>query len=182
MIMRQVKTWILLATLSLLLPTTVSAQGSAEKQPSDSSAKQENSASKTDKKPVAAEHPDSARRGSLPLEIIRVSTEEAVRSTAQAEAKKRAAKDGSPAESPDAAVLEFKPADQDSARGAVVAPSKDSKKSALKRVHGAAYGSLNPDHPGNHEAAASVGATSKSGKSSIYVETDRSKATLPSPH
>ena len=80
-------------------------------------------------------------------------------------------------------VTEFRPAAEGSAASAAaVVKTKDSKKSVLKTVHGTAYGSLDPKNRGSHQAAGSVGGSSKSGKTSVYVETDSSRTAAPSSH
>jgi hypothetical protein len=86
-----------------------------------------------------------------------------------------------PASSSDA-VLEFQPAASGSGTASnprVVSDDAQSK-SPLKRVHGDLYGATGG---AGHAAGGSVGATSKSGKTSIYVQSDdaRSKAGQPQP-
>lgn len=109
----------------------------------------------------------------------RVSAQEATRGAAADLAKKAGKSDPSIAgasRTEDSAVIEFRPvASEQSGGAAVQASSKDSKKSILKNIHGSAYGSLDPGNRGNHESAASVGATSKSGKTSVYIEGDHSR-------
>ena len=125
------------------------------------------------------------------LDLKPISTTEAVRSLAQemakglpdpadksASGKPNATGAGQPDSS---AVVEFQPAPHDAATDVVVVTSKDSKQSVVKNVHGSVEGLLDPNHPGNHQAAASAGASSKSGKTSVYVETDSTRA-APPPH
>ena len=111
----------------------------------------------------------------------RVSTTEAARNAAKDVVKEHG--DGTasePSATPD--VLEFHPDDSrgQSSAGAGIAPSSGSKKSTLKNVHGDAYGVLG-SRGAARQAGGSVGASSKSGKSSIYVETDRSRESTPAP-
>ena len=81
----------------------------------------------------------------------------------------------------DSPVDEFRPAPNGDAEAeGVVVKSEGSKKSILKNVHGAAYGGLDAKNRKDHDAAASVGGSSKSGKTSVYVETENSRTSAPS--
>jgi len=62
----------------------------------------------------------------------------------------------------------------------VVVPSRKSKKSTLGNVHGQVHGSVDGNNPGTRRTGASVGASSKSGKTAVYVETERGR-TQPNP-
>jgi len=80
----------------------------------------------------------------------------------------------------DDAVMEFQPAGSGSgtsSRSATAVQDKEAK-SPLKRVHGDLYGAKAGI---GHAGGGSVGATSKSGKTSVYVESDqaRGEATQP---
>jgi hypothetical protein len=75
---------------------------------------------------------------------------------------------------PDDAVMEFQPAPAGSTAKAV--PAKDGRASPLNRVHGDLYGRAGA---GGHATGESVGATSKSGKTSVYVEVGQTQATSP---
>jgi hypothetical protein len=113
--------------------------------------------------------------------LTRVSTEEAAHGAAADAAKKnqKVAPQPDGSKTQDSAVLEFRPVDPDRATaGAVTAPPGNNK-SALKNMHGGVYGSNAPGNRGTYEAAGSVGTTSKSGKTSVYIETDRSRASPP---
>jgi hypothetical protein len=115
-----------------------------------------------------------AKKASL-ADATRVSTDEAARQAIQQQNPDRAAKDSSvaPGESD---VVEFKPAPA-AAKGddsVVVKNSSDSKK--LKNVHGEAYGAAGA---GSHREGGAAGATSKGGKTAVYVETDHSRASPP---
>lgn len=146
----------------------------------------------------AKQQPEGAKKSPhdqpILLDLKPVSTTEAVRSLAKEMAKRppdpedKSASDNSTAteaaagQSDPSAVTEFQPSRVDgSAPGAVVVNSKDSKKSAMKNVHGSVAGVLDPNHRGDRQAAASVGASSKSGKTSVYIETDKSRI-APPPH
>ncbi len=160
---RRRKIWILPAiAFSLFAPALATPQASAERQPGQSPANQQSTASNAKRKPTLSE-------------ATRVNTAEAV-------AKRQAEENASDKSAGLLDVLEFRSADQnvEASSGTTVASSKESKKTVLKNVHGTAYGSLDPSKPGNRKAGASVGATSKSGKSSVYLETDRSR--MNSPH
>lgn len=158
------KVWLRLAvTFILVIPGGVAAQAPAEKPSSENAASSGLPASKAAKKPDLTDP-------------TRVSTVEAAREAKRAAAKKNA---GHEAASSD--VLEFRPATPDAgtARGTADASSKDSKKSVLKNVHGMVRGAVNPTNSGDPAVGASVGARSRSGKSHIYVETDRSRTGSP---
>lgn len=78
------------------------------------------------------------------------------------------------------AVMEFQPASSGTgaASSATVIEDGAQSKSPLKRVHGDLYGVAGG---AGHAAGGSVGATSKSGKTSVYIQSDeaRSKAGQP---
>jgi hypothetical protein len=80
----------------------------------------------------------------------------------------------------DAAVVEFRSVESESASSSTsaVAP-KTPKKGALKDAHGTAYGAAGAKNPGTQAEGAAVGVTSKNGKSAIYVETDRARTSPP---
>jgi hypothetical protein len=132
-----------------------------ERQGSDA---QTSTAQKSEKKPVL-------------VDALRVNTDQAVRSAAKEEVKKPAAEKTK--ESPEDAVSEFHPADPSSASPAVVVAPKKAKKGPLKDVHGTVYGSTDPKNLGTRDTGAAVGATSKSGKTSVYVETEGAHTTPP---
>jgi hypothetical protein len=81
---------------------------------------------------------------------------------------------------PDDAVVEFHAAGSGSGdSGTAPAVIRDqASKSALKHVHGDLYGSRSGI---GHADGGSAGATSKSGKTSIYVESDQMRSTVPPP-
>jgi len=180
---------VLWVTLPLLLPMTASTQGTPEqakdtKQTASSAAKQSGSNAKAEKEPS---------QPPLELRLKPVSTADAARSAAQELAKSRKGADreasteparaGKPAvdRTDDSPVDEFRPAPQGNPEGdGVTVKSEGSKKSVLKNVHGAAYGGLDAKNRKDHDAAASVGGSSKSGKTSVYVETENSRTSAPS--
>jgi len=156
---------LLSVSICLLMSLVSTAQEAAKKTPDAPPPK---STTSTGRKPVLVEAP-------------RVSTDEAARSVAQKQTTKGNEEEGAK-EDNEAAVLEFKPApaSAESSGGAVVVPSKNSKKSVLGNVHGQVHGSVDGNNPGTRRAGASVGASSKSGKTAVYVETERGR-TQPNP-
>lgn len=210
MIVRLTKICILLAIALSLLPGAVAmGQTGTEKASSETNGPLDSSIPKTNAKakkklglvpfqlkqangkgknvPVEAGHVDHREDpqivGMALAEATRVSTAEAARNAAKRVSKKQADADAA-ADSRRPDVLEFRPANPhaEAAGGVTLTRSKDARKSGLKDVHGTAYGSADLRKPANREGAVSVGATSKSGQSSIYVETDRSRAASSQPH
>ena len=84
-----------------------------------------------------------------------------------------------PAEAGDA-VMEFQPvsAGPGAASSAAVVEDGTQNKSALKRVHGDLYGVEGAD---SHAAGGSVGASSKSGKTSVYIQSDQARSKVGQP-
>ena len=113
------------------------------------------------------------------LDAPRVSTDAAVRSAAK-DVIKQTTGDKTPNQPEDAEVVEFRPAESESASSSTsAAPPKTPKKGALKDLHGTVYGAAGAKNPGTNAEGAAVGASSKSGKSAIYVETDRARTSPP---
>jgi|GEM_PF-1690950 len=110
-----------------------------------------------------------------------VSTEGAAKSAAKETLESPSEKkdDQSASDATDS-VLEFHPAPHD---------EKSSKKSDTgpqtkhpgKNIHGEASGELNSPDAGTHRGGGAVGATSKSGKTSVYVQGDQTRSNQ-SPH
>lgn len=164
---------ILLAAVALLASTAGIAQDDAMKtSPAAASDSQQKSVTKkSDNKPILSD-------------VMQVNTEETARSAAHEAAKKRSkdqqksiTADGSSVDS----VLEFTPASADGGSAGKSKPQITTKH-ARKNIHGEAYGSLDPAHSGNHEAGGALGVGLKSGKAHVYVETDQSRSTSPTPH
>jgi len=125
--------------------------------------------------PKASTH--SKERPAL-AEATRVSTAEAARLAAEVKAQGHGSDPAFEASgAPD--VLEFRPASPRAQDSAGAVSTKESKR--LKSVHGDAYGALDSRGAGK-QAGGAVGATSKGGRSSIYVETDRSHDTATAAH
>jgi hypothetical protein len=84
-----------------------------------------------------------------------------------------------PASSSDA-VMEFQPAPSGSgpASSSGVVHDGAQSKSPLKRVHGDLYGAMGAS---GHAAGGSVGATSKSGKTSVYIQSDEARSKIGQP-
>jgi hypothetical protein len=113
-------------------------------------------------------------------EATRVSTAEVARKAAEVKVQGHGSDAASQA-SGASDVLEFRAGSPGAEDPVVAANTKESKKSALKSVHGDAYGALD-SHAAGKQTGGAVGTTSKGGKASIYVETDRSHDTTPAPH
>ncbi|MBI1983438.1 MAG: hypothetical protein HYS61_04495 [Acidobacteria bacterium] len=114
------------------------------------------------------------------VDVTRVSTEEAARSAARQQAK---SEEDVPKieteESAEPAVVELKPASKDAEASGGAVAAEDSKSSKLPKVHGRVYGSLDPKTSGDQQEGAAVGVGSKTGRTNIYVETERSRRTSP---
>jgi len=145
------------ALLCLLLPAGLMSQDGTEKKPDAPNA----ATSKASSKPVLAE-------------ATRVSTDAAVKGAAQKKAGARAPNEAA-SEPADSAVTEFHPVTETPETSGSADPAKTSKKPASKNIHGSVHGGLGPGGDGAERAGGAVGASSKSGKSSIYVETNRSR-------
>lgn len=121
---------------------------------------------------------------SLTLESVGPSSpEEAARITAKSLAKQKDSGNSNRAvgqNKADEAVMEFHAAGNGSA-GSLSAPAAlhdKATKSALKRVHGDLYGGKSG---AGRADGGSVGATSRSGKTSVYVGSDQARSTTPLP-
>jgi hypothetical protein len=159
---------LLLVGMFVLLATSLRAQETLAKPGSDSSSNRETT-------PLSKPKP----KPSL-LDATRVSTEEAAKSAAQEKADKAPGEKTNESSSSES-VTEFHPARPDSAQksGAAATTSDDSKASVLKRVHGKVESSAAIGASGDRGGGASVGATSNSGKTAVYVERDRSRSDTP---
>jgi hypothetical protein len=159
---------LLFAALCLLMPGASAAQDAPKKNSETPSSK--SSGLSGDKKPALAE-------------ATRVSTEDAARSVAQKQARKSAEEDGAEKTTgPD--VLEFRPVSESSGSSgkSVVAPAEGSKKLPPGKVHGKVHGSVDAKGAATHREGASVGASSKSGKTAVYIETERGRTSQDQPH
>ncbi len=124
------------------------------------------------KQPTAAQ----ARKKAVLVDATRASTDAAVRSAAKQEAQKSESAKGKKGSS-ESAVVEFKPAGPNAGSGETVVLPKDSKKN--KNIHGEVFGTTGAQAAGTQGAGGAVGATSKSRKTSVYVETEHQRTTPP---
>ena len=147
------------ASLGLLLSAGLVAQEAEEKKP----------------EPPQAETRKASSKPGL-AEATRVSTDAAVKSAAQKKAGTSAAEDA-PSESDDSAVTELHPAAQtpEQPDAASAESPKTIKKSSSRNIHGSVYGASGSGGATTRGSGGSVGASSKSGKTSVYVETNRSR-------
>jgi hypothetical protein len=135
-------------------------------------------------KTVQPSSPGTSKEKSL-ADVTRISTEDAARKAAQAEAKKKAdaqEQSGEPSTMKSTGdVTELKPASKSGgdAGDAVILPGEKSGKFPLKNIHGKVYGTSGAE---NRQSGASVGASTKDNKAHIYVETNRSRSDTAKPH
>ncbi len=130
-----------------------------------------------DKAPRSKKEPEApAQKKPVLVDATRVSTDAAARSAAKEETQKSAAAKKTK-DSNQSAVMEFKPAGPNVGSGEVVVLPKDSKKK--KNIHGEVYGTTSAQAAGTQGGGGAVGVTSKSGKTSVYVETERQRTNPP---
>jgi hypothetical protein len=149
----------LAATTALFAPPRGLAQETAGK----------NSPTKAPAAPSAAKK-DQAQL----LDVTRVSTEQAVHKAARSETAKKPAAQPNAKKEAASGVVELQPASHPDAAPASEVPSPARKKSPLKDIHGSVYGDMDSNHPAAHRTGGDVGASTKSGKASIYVQTEQS--------
>ncbi len=131
----------------------------------------------------AAKIPAKSEKAKL-IDATRVSTEEAARRAAEKKAEESAKNDSKKKEDvkrdTTSAVSELQPVTkaQDSATAAQPAP-QDSGKLPLKDIHGSVQGA---GGGGMRRGGAEIGASSKGGKTHVYVETERSRSDAATPH
>jgi hypothetical protein len=124
-----------------------------------------------------AEKSSDKQAGKKPIlaEVPRAGTQAAVEAVAkQAAQKPEEAKQRSTSE----AVVEFHATEAEAATSTSGKPESQKSKQA-KNVHGTVYGATDAKNVGTHRAGGAVGATSKSGKTSVYVETEGARTTPP---
>lgn len=158
------KTWIFLA-----MALGVGALGAAQApQQKNTEPVQQRPAKSSDKDKQPGRKPTLAG-------TARVSTDAALKDAAKQAAKKpEHAKEPSASE----AVLEFHPAEAEGATSTSV-KSESPKSKKAKDVHGTVYGATDAKNVGTHRAGGAVGATSKSGKTSVYVQSEGDRTTPP---
>ncbi len=132
-------------------------------------------ASKSNTQPSASSKPQ--KKPAL-TNVVRVSTDTALRNAAQEKAQD-ASSDKDKKSAADKDVLEFRPTVPGSTSAKKEVVVEDSKKSPVKNVHGEVYGTTGSASTGTRGAGAAVGASSRGGKASVYVETERSRPTPP---
>jgi hypothetical protein len=172
------QTMLVLLALFLILPAAASAQ---QEKPSGSHP----SDSRNSK---AVKAPDNLPLQSLTL----VSTDDAARKAAEeARAKKQphnkaaseTAKPEGDKATANAAVIEFHPTEGTAANSSKgTFQVKDRKKSALKNIHGSAYGAAASGIGAANGEGGAVGADSGSGKFNVYVEGEHAHDNTPNPH
>ena len=124
--------------------------------------------------------PASNKKKPKLLEITRVSTDEAARGVAKEKATRdEEVSNAEPSEPAAPAVTELKAIDRGSETPRSAVTNSDSKGSKASKVHGRVYGSVDPKNSSDRRQGAAIGAGSKSGKTSIYVETEGSRGTTP---
>ncbi|MFB3920169.1 MAG: hypothetical protein ACE145_00525 [Terriglobia bacterium] len=134
----------------------------------------------TEKKPEPPK--TETRKGSskpVLAEATRISTDAAIKGAAQKKAKGDES-DEALAEPADSAVTELHPAAQKDEKSAADSEAVETtKKSPTRNIHGSVYGAAGADGGSTRRTGGSVGASSKTGKTSVYVETNRSRDSLP---
>jgi hypothetical protein len=120
--------------------------------------------------------PESSKKKVLLIDATRASTDKAAAGAAKQ--KTKAAAEENSARSDDSAVTEFRPAPPD--RDAKGSDSiQKSERGPSKDIHGTVYGGIDSTSTGNRATGAAVGASTKSRKSSVYVEAQRTRETSP---
>ncbi len=163
MIIGGARNCLLVALLCLALPAGLMPQDDYEKKPDAPKAQTR----KPSPQPVLAE-------------ATRASTDDAVKSTAPKKVEAGAPEEA-PTEPGDSAVTEFRPATQrpETSGAASAGSPKASKKPSSRNTHGSVYGASGSAGNSTSRSGGSVGASSKSGKTSVYVETNRSRESQP---
>jgi hypothetical protein len=131
--------------------------------------------------PQAMGKTKKAEKQILLNDVAPESTEEAARraakETASLSSKK---KDDKASDTGIDSVLEFHPASAQE-KAEAKSSARPSVKHTKKNIHGEAYGGLDPASSGTHQGGGAAGATSKSGKTSVYIQGEQTRATQP-PH
>jgi hypothetical protein len=113
------------------------------------------------------------------VDATRVSTDRVVESSSKQKSAEEQAK-STHEQSSDSEVIELRPASPDGetreAKPAAAEVNKKPKRGSLKNVHGTVYGGAGS---AGHATGAAVGASTPSGKTSIYVESQQEKVTTP---
>jgi hypothetical protein len=139
------------------------------------------SADKTVAAPPSMGKTKKSEKKLLLSDVTPVTTEEAARSAAKETAPSTSKKqDDKSSDTGIDSVLEFHAASQEE-QAAAQSDAKPSVKHPKKNIHGEAYGGIDSHGQGTHQAGGAVGATSKSGKTSVYVQGEQTRSTQP-PH
>ena len=131
--------------------------------------------------PPSEHPPQTTKKRAVLAEATRASANKAAEDAAKQKAKGPAEEDVNPSE--ESAVTEFRPVPSDQkgrdAQSDALSAKKDSKSGPLKNMHGTVYGDVNSTGTGERSTGAAVGTSSKSRKTSVYVETQRTRETIP---
>lgn len=116
-----------------------------------------------------------------PTDATPVSAEEAAQSATKEGAQSPSEKkDDQSTTATSDSVLEFHPAPQDE-KSTTKSDARPRAKHPRKNIHGEAYGEITPTDAGTHGGGGAAGATSKSGKTSVYVQGEQTRSSQ-SPH
>lgn len=151
----------LAALVLTALPPSAQAQQAADKKPSSKTSASSRTAQKNKLKL---------------LEVTRVSTRQAARKAAEAEVDK---KTGTAPDSKQAAaigVVELQPNRHPEGKQANQNAARPGKKSLLKNVHGSVYGATGASNSDVRRTGGDVGATTKGGKASVYVQAEKNRS------
>jgi hypothetical protein len=130
-----------------------------------------------DPSPGAKSTPQTDKKPTL-LNATRVSTDAASRAAAQDATRK--AVQSKTGDNVDGGVVEFRAADPAFASSSTsVVTEKSTQKGPLKNIHGNLYGATDAKNRGTNAEGGAIGASSKSGKSAIYVETNHAGISPP---
>lgn len=139
----------------------------------------------TNSSQIAAQPESDSKNPTMKISLTdatKVSTEDAARSAAHKAAtanskKEETGKDSDAVVDP---ITEFSPAPHDPDPASKAGP-KVSQKSSKAKIHGEAHGGLDSTNSGNRQTGGAVGTTSKSGKTSVYVQGEQTRSTTPTP-
>lgn len=128
------------------------------------------------KTPGNKESTAKAQKKPVLVDATRVSTDAAAQSAIKKETQQSTASKKSK-DANDSVVFEFRPAAPNSESGDALVLPKGSKKK--KNIHGEVFGTAAAQGAGAQGGGGAVGATSKSGKTSVYVESEHQRTTPP---
>lgn len=117
-----------------------------------------------------------AQKNPVLVDATRVSTDATAQSAIRKEVQQSTASKKSK-DANDSVVFEFRPAAPNTGSGDALVLPKGSKKK--KNIHGEVYGTAAAQGAGAQGGGGAVGATSKSGKTSVYVESEHQRTTPP---